>query len=96
MPLLVPWLLGMVGSVVGRILLSLGMSVVTIVGMEYAIGSLKQAVVSGANSLPADVLNLFLLAGGGVAINIIFGAVAFRVTLWGIMSSKKVLGVSAS
>ncbi|MFT4299086.1 MAG: DUF2523 domain-containing protein [Aeromicrobium sp.] len=92
---LVAWLLGMVSSLVGRVLLALGMSVVTIVGFEAAIGTLKNAVSGGANALPVDVLNLFLLAGGGAAINIIFGAISFRVTLWVIQKSTKVLGVSA-
>ena len=91
---LAPFLLGLVGSMVGRVLASLGFSVVVISGVEASIGGLKTLVVNSANTLPADVMQLFLLAGGGVALNIILGAVSFRVSLWAITKSVSVLGVS--
>ncbi len=91
---LAPFLLGLVGSMVGRVLASLGFSVVVISGVEASIGALKSLVVNSANTLPADVMQLFLLAGGGVALNIIMGAVSFRVALWAITKSVSVLGVS--
>lgn len=91
---LAPFLLGLVGSMVGRVLASLGFSVVVISGVEASIGALKTMVVNAANTLPADVLMLFLLSGGGVALNIVLGAVAFRVSLWAITKSVSILGVS--
>ena len=91
---LAPFLLGLVGSMVGRVLASLGFSVVVISGVEASIGALKSLVVNSANTLPADVMQLFLLAGGGVGLNIIMGAVSFRVALWAITKSVSVLGVS--
>lgn len=91
---LAPFLLGIVGSAVGRVLTSLGFSVVVIAGVEASIGGLKSLVVNSVNTLPADVLMLFLLSGGGAALNIVLGAVAFRVSLWAITKSVRVLGVS--
>ncbi|QTD44305.1 DUF2523 domain-containing protein [Ottowia testudinis] len=92
---LAAFLLGMVGSLVGKVLLALGLSVVTVVGFEIAIGQLKSQLIGGVYSLPVDVLNLFLLAGGGVALNLIFGAITFRVTMWSISKATRVLGVGA-
>lgn len=92
---LATFLLGLVGSLVGRVLLSLGFSVVTVVGVELAISQLKDAVSNAANSLPGDVLSLFLLAGGGVGINMVFMAITFRLTLWSIQKATRIVGVSA-
>lgn len=89
---LVPWLLSLVGPMLGRVLLSLGFSVVTLVGFEAGVGQVKQMLVDGTSSLPADTLNLFLLAGGGVGMNMIFGAITFRMSMWAITRSTRLLG----
>ena len=68
------WLLALVQPFIARILTALGFSLVTIAGMEVVIDQLKQAVISGVNSMPADMLNIFLLAGGGKALGMILGA----------------------
>jgi hypothetical protein len=94
-PLLVPLLLGLVGSIVGRVLFALGFTVVTIIGVEAAIGELKSAVVSGAMGLPTEILSLFLIGGGGVCVNLIFSAISFRLAYWAITKSVRVLGVKA-
>lgn len=85
----------MVGSVVARVLLSIGFAVVTINGVEAGIGFLKDALVDSVNALPGEVLGLFLLGGGGVAINVIFAAITFRVTIWSATKAVRVLGVKA-
>lgn len=90
---LAAWLLSLVGSIVGRVLLALGFSVVTVVGFEAAVGALKATVVRSVSTLPADVMNLFLLAGGGMALNMIFAAITFRVTMWSIARGTRILGV---
>lgn len=89
---LVPWLLSLVGPMLGRVLLSLGFSVVTLVGFESGVGEVKQMLVNNTSSLPADTLNLFLLAGGGVGMNMIFGAISFRISMWAITRSTRLLG----
>ncbi len=91
---LATFLLGICQPLIGRILVSLGFSIVTITGFELVIDQLKDAVISGANSLPANVLNLFLLSGGGVGLGMIFGAIATRLTLWQISKSTRVLGIN--
>ena len=88
------WLLSLAQPMIARIMLALGFSVVTITGMEAIITQLKGMVTSNLNSLPADMLNVFLLAGGGQALGMVFGAITTKLVLWQITSATKVLGVN--
>ena len=88
------WLLAMMEPLIAKILASLGFSVVTIVGMDLVLNQIKDAVKGGINALPADLLNIFLFASGGVGIGIIFGAIATKLLLWQIQSATKILGVN--
>lgn len=88
------WLLSLVSPFIAKILLALGFSVVTITGFEAAIDQVKQQLVGSVNALPADLLGVFLLAGGGKGIGIILAAVAVKVLLWQISSATKILGVN--
>lgn len=84
---------GNLDSIVGRILLSVGFSVVSFKGMDIVIDSLKSRVISAAGGLPADVFNLFLLAGGGYCMNMLFGAISFRLAYWTATRATRLLGV---
>lgn len=88
------WLLAMVQPLLGRILASLGFSVITITGMQVAINAVRDQLIGGVNALPADMLNVFLLSGGGVAFGMVMGAVTTRVVIWQIQSATKILGVN--
>lgn len=88
------WLLSLVSPLLGRILVSLGFSIVTITGFTAGIQALRDQVVSGVNSLPADTLNIFLIAGGGVGLGMITGAIATRIMLWQITNATRILGVN--
>lgn len=89
------WLLSLVQPFVAKVLLALGFSVVTITGFEAAVDQVKAQLVGSVNSLPMDMLNVFLLAGGGKGIGIILAAVAVKVMLWQISSATKILGVNS-
>lgn len=91
---LATFLLAICQPLIGRVLVSLGFSVVTITGFNLVIDQLKDAVVDGVNSLPSQVINVFLLSGGGVGLGMIFGAIATRLVLWQISKSTRVLGVN--
>lgn len=93
---LAAWLLSLVGPIIGRILLALGFSVITITGMDLVIGQIKSQIVSGAGSMMADAYALFQIAGGGVAMGIIMGAINTRVALWTVSKATKILGTSSS
>ena len=88
------WLMAMMQPLIAKILVALGFSVVSIVGMDLVVNQLRDAVISGVNTLPADLLGLFLFAGGGVSMGIVFGAVATKLLLWQIQSATKILGVN--
>ncbi len=88
------WILSLAQPLIAKILLSLGFSLVTIVGMQAVMDQVKGMVTSGVNSLPGDMLNLFLYAGGGHALGIILGAVTTKILLWQIQSATKILGVN--
>ena len=90
------WLLALLQPAIARILVALGFSVVSIVGFESAVGALKNQLISSVNSMPAEMLQLFLYAGGGRCLGIIFGAIATRVLLWQIQNATKILGVNPS
>ena len=84
---------GNLDSIVGRVLLSLGFSVVSVKGMDIVINELKLRVFNASNSLPSDVYNLFMLAGGGYCLNMLFGAISFRLAYWTATRATRLLGV---
>lgn len=88
------WLLSLAQPFIAKILLALGFSVVTIIGMEAVIDQVKTLVTGGVNSMAPDMLNIFLLAGGGKALGMILGAITTKVMLWQIQSATKILGVN--
>lgn len=86
------FILSMVTPLIGRILFSLGFSVVTIAGMTAVVTQVRDMFIGQVNSMPADMLNLFLFAGGGVGFGMIMGAITTRITIWTIMNGTKILG----
>ncbi|WP_284335836.1 DUF2523 family protein [Comamonas sp. NoAH] len=90
------FLLSLVEPIAGRILMALGMTVVSFIGFTAAFDQLKSQMISSVNRIPAPALELFLLAGGGEAISIIVAAIAFRVVLWQAMNAKKIIGANPS
>lgn len=88
------WLLSLMQPLLGRILTALGFSVVTITGMDAIFTQLKSNLTTGLSGLGADMLNVFLIAGGGEALGIIVGALTTRLLLWNIQNATKILGVN--
>jgi cell division protein FtsX len=75
-------LLTWIGPFVAQVLIALGFSVVTTVGLDLAIDQIRAQLQQSAGSLGSDALALFLIAGGGSAIGIVLGAINLRVALW--------------
>lgn len=88
------WLLALLQPALARILTALGFSVVSIVGLDVAINTLKTQTINSMNLLSPAMLQLFLLSGGGVALGIVLGACATRLMLWQIQNATKILGVN--
>lgn len=88
------WLAGLMSTLTARVLLALGFQVVTITGTTAAFASAKAMFMAQLGAVPAAGLQLALLAGAGTAFGIIFGAIAFRIALWQIQNSVRILGVN--
>lgn len=89
------WLLGMMSPLIAKIMIALGFSLVSIVGVQAALQQVKDAMLASFNGLGADYMSMFLLAGGGTALGIIFGAYATAVAIWQIQSATKIISSAA-
>lgn len=88
------FLLALVEPMIGRILVTLGLSIVTVTGFQQVVNILQDQLVSSVNALPNSTLQLFLIAGGGIGISMIVSAIAVRVMIWQAMNAKKLLGAN--
>lgn len=86
------WLSSMVPSLVGRVMLALGLGVLTITGIDLAWGTLQGTLLSALAGLPADVIGLAGLAGVGDALGYVLGAITARVTLAALTNSARIIG----
>ena len=66
---------------IARIMLSLGIGVVSYIGMGVVLDYLFDQLITSFNTLPAQLLHLAALMKMDVAVNIIFGAVNARLGL---------------
>ena len=78
-----------VGPLAIRILLALGISAVTFVGVDLVVQALVGRVVSSYSGLPAATLQLVSLAGVGQGLGVVLGAVNARLALWSFASATK-------
>lgn len=93
MPALLVWigslLVAALPFIITRVLISLGIGVVSYIGMGFVLDFLFGKLTAAVNGLPLDVLQLAGLIGLDDAINIIFGSVNARlgfISLNGIVS----------
>jgi hypothetical protein len=85
------FLLALVEPMLAKILLALGFSVVSIVGVEAALGQIKAlitAYIQGAGPIIDFALYLWI----GKAMGIIFGACTTKMMLWQVQNATKILG----
>jgi hypothetical protein len=88
------FLLAMITPMLGRILTALGFAVVSVVGFDIAITTLKNLFLLHVGAVPAAGLQMALLAGAGQAMGIIFGAITTRLLLWKASQVTRILGVN--
>lgn len=79
-------LLRMTGSIVGQVMLSLGIAVVTYAGFDTTLTWLKGQAVSAFVGLPSEMIALMAYMKIGSCISMIFSAIVVRQTLSGITS----------
>jgi len=88
------WLLSLVEPMLARLLLALGFSLVSIVGMDSVLQSIKTQFIANMSSMPADWLNFALYLWLGKGLGIVFGAFTTKLMLWSIQNSTQILGKS--
>ena len=86
--LLMRGLLWAAGSIVGRVLVRLGIGVATYSGMNATLGWLKTQAVTALQGMPADIVNLMSYMKVGVAISIVCSAIVARAVLNGVTGDK--------
>ena len=86
--------MSLVEPMIGRILVTLGLSIVTVTGFQQVVNILQDQLIARVNALPVTTLQVFLIGGGGVGISMIVSAIAVRVMMWQVMNAKKILGAN--
>lgn len=92
---LTSWLYNMVSPLVARVLASMGLSMVTIKGVDVAFDQVKGYMQTAVNSMPADVLKMSGLFGIDLGFQWILGAITFSLTMWALKSAFSFFGSSS-
>lgn len=92
MPLFLASLLGglvqVAGSIVGRVLIALGIGYVSYSGLSALLDALKGQVIGYLTGAPAQVVAIMGLLKVDVALSVVFSAYAARLVLAGLTSDK--------
>lgn len=88
MPTFIAALLGglvnIAGTLAGRVLIALGISVVTYSGLATSLDYLKTSAVSALTGLPSELVGILAVMKVGSCISIMMSAVTVRMTLNGL------------
>jgi hypothetical protein len=88
MPLIIAALWGafysMIGALVGRVIIALGLGVISYTGVSVTLGWLKSKFAESAAALPADVLGMMAMMKIGETVSIIMSAIIVRLVLDGL------------
>lgn len=77
-------LINLVGTLVGRVMIALGISVVTYTGMTVTLDWLKAGALQAVAGLPAQVIQILGILRVGQCISIVFSAILARLIIQGL------------
>lgn len=77
-------LINLVGTLAGRVLIGLGIGVVTYTGMQTSLDWLKMSALSALNGMPAEAVQLIAFFKVGTCISIVTSAILARQLINGI------------
>jgi len=77
-------LINLVGTLVGRVLVALGISVITYTGITITLDALKSQAISAFSSLPPEVFGLLGILRVGQCISIVTSAIAAKLVIDGL------------
>ena len=90
MPLFIAALIGALvsaaGTIVGQVLISLGIGYVTFTGLDASLDWVKAQIISGVGGLPGQAVAVLGACRVGVALSIVLSAIAARLLLDGLTS----------
>ena len=93
MPIFIAALLGglvqAAGTLVGRVLLSLGIGYVTYTGLDSSLDWIKSQIASAFGGVPSQAMSVMSACGAGTAVSIVLGAIAARMFLDGVVGGTK-------
>ncbi|MDO9448878.1 MAG: DUF2523 domain-containing protein [Rugosibacter sp.] len=72
------WLMALVGPAAKKILVALGIGLVSYAGYSAIADQVRSAVIAQWGSIPASAVAILSIAGVGEALGIVLGAVATR------------------
>lgn len=81
--------------ILARVLMALGMSVVTFGGLAGIVTLLKDNILTALGAAPVAALQLAGLAGAWEALGLIFGALTFTVTYWALTKAVRIVGAGS-
>lgn len=77
------FLFNVIGTLAGKVLIGLGISVVTYTGLSASIDFLKSGAISSFSGLPVEVIGILSLMKVGSCISMVFSAITVRMTIQG-------------
>lgn len=86
--MLAPFLMGLAGPIAKQIMLSLGVGIVTLVGVDAALSAMLGAAKSAWGGMPGAVAQYIALAGVNTGLSMVAGACAARVAMASLKSMR--------
>ena len=77
-------LINLVGTLVGRVLVALGLSLVTYTGVTASLDAIKSQAISSFGALPPEMMAIIGMMKVGVCISIVTSAITARLVLNGL------------
>lgn len=84
LPMLLGGLINVAGTIAGRVLIGLGISVITFSGLSVTLTWVKNQAISALQGLPAELVQLLAYAGVGEFVSIVASGLAARLLLNGL------------
>lgn len=79
---LTKWLMSMINPIVVKVMSALGVSVMTVKGVDVAFDQVLQSVNDAKGQMSPEVLQIMGLFGMDTAISWVLGAISFAFTVW--------------
>ncbi len=86
MPALLGWLIEICGTLVGQVLIALGISYASFKGIDTTLGGAKAAFFASLAGLSPTTVGIMGMMKIGVAVNMLFSALIGRLTIMGLTS----------